>query len=437
MPLVDRQKSEVPAGGKGHRNMRRTGGVPRNPRGKKTTLKPAIQVFFVFALCLAVGFLFLHDRFGTQSRTGQLGLIAGSNSVGYASISYKRVFSSDRSRTSCQTNGPGKHVVFVTGTGGFVGFHVALALHSQGHGVLGLDNFNDYYDTSLKRSRQAKLESSGVYTAEGDIADAAFMEELLGACPFTHVLHLAAQAGVRYAAENPLAYVHSNLLGFVTLLEAVKAMDPMPPVVYASSSSVYGLNTKVPFSEEDRVDHPASLYAATKKSDEMIAHTYYNIYGMSLTGLRFFTVYGPYGRPDMAYFFFTDDILSGKQIQIFQGPNGEEVMRDFTYIDDIVDGVIGSINTAPPSSKQEAQYRIFNLGNTQPEPVTTLVHYLEQILDRPANKTLVPMPPTGDVLATHANVSAAYEAFGYVPKTNLRSGLEKFVNWYRDYYGVS
>ena len=213
--------------------------------------------------------------------------------------SYKRVLDLDRARASCGAADPTKHVVFLTGTGGFVGFHTARELRRQGHGVLGLDNFNDYYSTKLKRDRQHILEKEGVYTVEGDIADGDFVAEVLRACPFTHVLHLAAQAGVRYAAKNPLAYVHSNLLGFVTLLEAVKAMDEMLPVVYASSSSVYGLNDKVPFSEQDRVDRPASLYAATKKSNEMIAHTYYNIYGMSLTGLRFFTVYGPYGRPDM------------------------------------------------------------------------------------------------------------------------------------------
>jgi len=353
-----------------------------------------------------------------------------------AGTQYKRVWDAERARRSCKPREAGKHVIFLTGTGGFVGFHTALALQKAGHGVLGLDNFNDYYATSLKRSRQEILESKGIYTAEGDIADAGFVEELLKSCSFTHVLHLAAQAGVRYAAKNPLAYVHSNLLGFVTLLEAVKKMDPMPPVVYASSSSVYGLNTKVPFSEEDRVDRPASLYAATKKSNEMIAHTYYNIHNMSLTGLRFFTVYGPYGRPDMAYFFFTKYILEGEEIKIFEGPNGETVQRDFTYIDDIVDGVIGSLETAPPSQKETAEYRLFNLGNTHPEPVTALVENLEEILGKKAKKKIVPMPATGDVLATHANVSAAYEAFGYQPKTDLRTGLENFIRWYRSYYDL-
>ena len=350
---------------------------------------------------------------------------------------YKRVFDADRARSSCNRRDSSKHIVFLTGTGGFVGFHTALALQKAGHGVLGLDNFNDYYATSLKRSRQDILESKGIYTAEGDLADAEFVEELLDACSFTHVLHLAAQAGVRYAAKNPLAYVHSNLLGFVTLLEAVKKMDQMPPVVYASSSSVYGLNTKVPFSEDDRVDQPASLYAATKKSNEMIAHTYYNIYHMSLTGLRFFTVYGPYGRPDMAYFFFTKYILEGTEIKIFEGPNGETVQRDFTYIDDIVAGVIGSLESASPSVEGSAEYRLFNLGNTHPEPVTTLVENLEEILGKKAIKKIVPMPATGDVLATHANVSAAYEAFGYQPKTDLKTGLRQFVEWYRTYYGLN
>ena len=361
----------------------------------------------------------------------------GGRDISIGSVArYKRSFDSASVIASCKARGPGKHVVFLTGTGGFVGFHTARALRKAGHGVLGLDNFNDYYETSLKRARQDILESEGIYTVEGDIADGELIDQVLNVCPFTHVLHLAAQAGVRYAAKNPMAYVHSNLLGFVTLLEAVKKMDVMLPVVYASSSSVYGLNTKVPFSEDDRVDHPASLYAATKKSNEMIAHSYYNIYGMSLTGLRFFTVYGPYGRPDMAYFFFTKYILDGTEIQIFQGPNGEEVQRDFTYVDDIVDGVIGSLDTAPPSVKGQAQYRLFNLGNTHPETVTTLVENLEDILGKKGNKRVVPMPATGDVLATHADVSAAHEAFGYQPKTDLKTGLRRFVEWYSEYYNV-
>ena len=356
---------------------------------------------------------------------------------GRASSEYFRRFDPDLARASCVPSGPGKKIIFITGTGGFVGFHVAQALKKQGHGILGLDNYNSYYETSLKRARQTKLEASGIYTAEGDLADAEYIHKLLRFCPFTHVLHLAAQAGVRYAAKNPYAYVQSNLLGFVTILEEVKAMDKTLPIVYASSSSVYGLNTKVPFSEDDRVDQPASLYAATKKSNEMIAHTYNNIYHMSLTGLRFFTVYGPYGRPDMAYFFFTRKILEGEEIQIFQGPQGEVVMRDFTYIDDIVDGIIGSIDTAERGTKGSAQYRLFNLGNTHPEPVTTLVENLEELLNKKANKRVVPMPPTGDVLATHANVTAAHDAFGYQPKTSLKEGLSRFVEWYTQYYGVT
>jgi len=333
-------------------------------------------------------------------------------------------------KETCKNN----NVIFVTGTAGFVGMHVGIELKKRGYSVLGLDNYNNYYSVALKRDRTQKLKDVGVVTVDGDLADGELLDELLSMCSPTHVLHLAAQAGVRYAAKNPLAYVHSNLLGFVTLLESVKKMEPMPPVIYASSSSVYGLNTKVPFSEEDRVDQPASLYAATKKSNEMIAHTYYNIYGMSLTGLRFFTVYGPYGRPDMAYFFFTQRILKGEEIQIFEGPNGETVQRDFTYIDDIVDGVIGSLESAPPSVKGEAEFRLFNLGNTNPLPVTTLVENLEELLGKKAVKKVVPMPATGDVLATHANVSAAYEAFGYNPKTDLKTVLKRFVEWFREYY---
>ena len=353
-----------------------------------------------------------------------------------APAKYRRVFNQRAAYKSCRAGGGkgGGKTVLITGTGGFVGFHTALKLRGRGDRVVGLDNFNSYYDTALKRDRQRLLEEAGVYTVEGDLNDGELLQQVLDLCEVTHVLHLAAQAGVRYATKNPMAYVDSNLSGMVKLLEVLKATEPMPRLVFASSSSVYGLNQKVPFSEADKVDRPASLYAATKKADEMMSHVYFNIYGLSVTALRFFTVYGPYGRPDMAYFFFTEKILKGEEIQIFQGPNGEELARDFTYIDDIVAGVVGSLDTAPPSGKGEAAYRIFNLGNTRPETVSNFVETLEDILGRKANKRFVTMPPTGDVIRTHANVTAARQAFGYTPQTSLREGLAKFVAWYQDYY---
>ncbi|KAK2413823.1 UDP-glucuronate 4-epimerase [Trifolium repens] len=332
--------------------------------------------------------------------------------------------------------------VLVTGAAGFVGSHVSIALKRRGDGVLGLDNFNDYYDPSLKRGRQALLERTGVFIVEGDINDAALLRKLFAIVPFTHVMHLAAQAGVRYAMENPGSYVHSNIAGFVNLLEVCKSVDPQPAIVWASSSSVYGLNTKVPFSEKDRTDQPASLYAATKKAGEEIAHTYNHIYGLSLTGLRFFTVYGPWGRPDMAYFFFTKDILKGKAIPIFEAANHGTVARDFTYIDDIVRGCLGALDTAEKSTGSggkktgPAQLRVFNLGNTSPVPVNNLVTILEKLLKVKANRNIMRLPRNGDVQFTHANISYAKKEFGYKPTTNLETGLKNFVRWYLNYYSV-
>ncbi|KAL6311511.1 hypothetical protein AAG906_009895 [Vitis piasezkii] len=255
-----------------------------------------------------------------------------------------------RVRSSAKVRARNGISVLVTGAAGFVGTHVSAALKRRGDGVVGLDNFNDYYDPSLKRARQALLERTGVFIVEGDINDSELLRKLFEVVAFTHVMHLAAQAGVRYAMENPSSYVHSNIAGLVNLLEVCKSANPQPAIVWASSSSVYGLNTKVPFSERDRTDQPASLYAATKKAGEEIAHTYNHIYGLSLTGLRFFTVYGPWGRPDMAYFFFTKDILKGKSIRIFEAPNHGTVARDFTYIDDIVKGCVAALDTAEKST---------------------------------------------------------------------------------------
>ncbi|KAE9614199.1 hypothetical protein Lal_00016800 [Lupinus albus] len=346
----------------------------------------------------------------------------------------KRVTKSSRRATASN------RAVLVTGAAGFVGMHVSLALKRRGDGVLGLDNFNRYYDLNLKLARQKLLERAGVFVVDGDINDAALLRKLFDVVPFTHVMHLAAQAGVRYAMQNPASYVHSNIAGFVNLLEACRSANPQPAIVWASSSSVYGLNSKVPFSEKDRTDQPASLYAATKKAGEEIAHTYNHIHGLSITGLRFFTVYGPWGRPDMAYFFFAKDILKGKQISIFQDPDRGTVARDFTYIDDIVKGCLRALDTAKKSTgsggkkKGPAQLRIFNLGNTSPVPVSELVMILEKLLKVKAKRKMVPMPRNGDVRFTHANISLAYTELGYRPTTDLETGLKKFVRWYLDFY---
>ncbi|XP_050385395.1 UDP-glucuronate 4-epimerase 3 [Argentina anserina] len=346
----------------------------------------------------------------------------------------KRVRSSARVRSRSGIS------VLVTGASGFVGTHVSAALKRRGDGVLGLDSFNDYYDPSLKRARQALLERSGVFIVEGDINDVSLLSKLFEVVAFTHVMHLAAQAGVRYAMENPGSYVHSNIAGLVNLLEVCKNANPQPAIVWASSSSVYGLNTKVPFSERDRTDQPASLYAATKKAGEEIAHTYNHIYGLSLTGLRFFTVYGPWGRPDMAYFFFTRDILKGKTIPIFEAANHGTVARDFTYIDDIVKGCLASLDTAEKSTgsggkkKGPAQLRVFNLGNTSPVPVSDLVTILERLLKVKAKRSILKLPRNGDVQFTHANISSAQRELGYKPTTDLQTGLKKFVRWYLTYY---
>uniref|UniRef100_A0A7S0RUS3 NAD-dependent epimerase/dehydratase domain-containing protein n=1 Tax=Pyramimonas obovata TaxID=1411642 RepID=A0A7S0RUS3_9CHLO len=334
--------------------------------------------------------------------------------------------------------GPDSKVILVTGAAGFVGFHSSLALHQRGDGVLGIDNFNEYYPSTLKRDRQTQLQMAGVHVVDADLNDEAVLEEIFGICGFTHVLHLAAQAGVRYAVKNPGAYVHSNLAAFVTLFEVIRKRpdvgEVMPVVVYASSSSVYGLNTKVPFSEDDRVDRPASLYAATKKSNEMMAHTYNHIYGLSVTGLRFFTVYGPYGRPDMAYFSFANNIMSGRPIKIFQGPGGIELGRDFTFIDDIVRGCVSALDHAGPNGKGVAQAKVYNLGNTHPVNVSDFVVILEEHLGKEAKREYVPMPSTGDVLLTHADVSKAMSELEYKPTTSLTEGLGKFVAWYKEYY---
>ncbi|CAI0437697.1 unnamed protein product [Linum tenue] len=345
-------------------------------------------------------------------------------------------------RRSSTPRRPNGFSILVTGAAGFIGAHCSISLKKRGDGVLGLDNFNSYYDPTLKRSRQNLLLKHQIFIVDGDLNDAVLLAKLFDVVPFSHILHLAAQAGVRYAMQNPQSYVSSNIAGFINLLEIAKSASPQPAIVWASSSSVYGLNDKVPFSELHRTDQPASLYAATKKAGEEIAHTYNHIYGLSLTGLRFFTVYGPWGRPDMAYFFFTKDILQGKPIDVYQTQGGEQVARDFTYIDDVVKGCVGSLDTAERSTgsggkkRKPAQLRVYNLGNTSPVPVGRLVSILESLLGKKAKKRVVGMPRNGDVPFTHANVSLAYRDFGYKPTTDLAAGLRKFVKWYSGYYGV-
>jgi len=332
------------------------------------------------------------------------------------------------------SSGTTGRVVLVTGTAGFVGYHCAVALKERGDGVLGMDNFNAYYPVGIKNDRVVELERRGIYTFKADLNDRSFLDFILKEYKVTHVLALAAQAGVRYATKDPASYVASNVSGFVQLLEACRMADPMPRVIYASSSSVYGLNEVAPFSEEHRVDRPASLYAATKKANEMIAHTYNHIYGLSLTGLRFFTVYGPWGRPDMFAFSGTIKIMKGEALKIFQGPGGSELERDFTYIDDIVQGCVASIDKIPASTKATAHYKIYNLGNKEPVTVTYMIECLERALGKKAIKNYVPMPPTGDVLKTSADVSLAEKELGYKPTTSLQEGINKFIAWYKEYF---
>ncbi|KAK4389417.1 UDP-glucuronate 4-epimerase 3 [Sesamum angolense] len=317
-----------------------------------------------------------------------------------------------KARNSARPQSKSGFTVLVTGAAGFVGTHVAMALKNRGDGVVGLDNFNNYYETGLKKARKSLLERRGVYIIEGDINDAALLGKLFEIVHFTHVMHLAAQAGVRYAMQNPNSYIHSNVNGFVSLLEACKNANPQPSIVWASSSSVYGLNSKVPFSEKDRTDQPASLYAATKKAGEE-KHT------LTIISTGF---------------------LSGDQD--FEGADHATVARDFTYIDDVVKGCLAALDTAKKSTgsggkkKGAAQLRIYNLGNTSPVPVGKLVSILEKLLKIKAKKKFLPMPRNGDVLFTHANISLARKELGYKPTTDLETGLKKFVKWYLSYYGA-
>ena len=318
----------------------------------------------------------------------------------------------------------------VTGAAGFIGANVAQALLDAGCEVVGVDSLNDYYDVALKQYRlKPLLDHSGFSFAQGDLADAQVVDSLFAQYDFECVIHLAAQAGVRYSLENPGAYIQSNIVGFQHLIEACREKPPAH-FVFASSSSVYGNSDREWFSETDPTDTPVSLYAATKKSNEMVAHTYAHLHGLPATGLRFFTVYGPAGRPDMAYFGFTKAIVEGTPIQVF---NEGQLERDFTYIDDIVSGVVAAAG-APPVDL-EVPYRLLNLGNHQPVKLGDFIATLEGLLGKEANKELVGMQP-GDVYRTAANIDAARALVGFEPSTDLATGLQRFVAWYRDYYQV-
>ncbi|GJP53688.1 hypothetical protein CLOM_g12844 [Closterium sp. NIES-68] len=384
------------------------------------------------------------DLIGPSSRRrdtgGGGGNGAGSRGGNHEADWVRRLVESAKVNGSAQ-NRNGSMVVLVTGAAGFIGSHLALALKAEGHGVVGLDNFNDYYDTALKEARAARLWSAGIEIIRGDLNNGTLLDALFGTVTFTHVAHMAAQAGVRYALENPSSYVDSNVAGFVNLLERCRRVPVrQPAIVWASSSSVYGVNREVPFSETHRTERPASLYAATKLAGESIAHSYNHIHGLSLTALRFFTVYGPWGRPDMAYFFFTKNILDGKAIDVYMGANGTLVSRDFTYIDDIIKGCVSALETATPSTGVQgkktgpAQLRVLNLGNTQPVSVPQLVDYLQLHLQENALKRLVQLPHNGDVPFTHANVSRAEQELGYHPTVGLKEGLQRFVSWYLRFY---
>lgn len=333
--------------------------------------------------------------------------------------------------------------ILVTGAAGFIGFHVSQRLLAAGCEVVGLDNLNDYYSVQLKRDRLAQLErQSGFCFVRLDLADVDAMARLFAEQRFAKVVHLAAQAGVRYSLTHPFAYVGSNLTGFTAILEGCRH-NKVQHLVYASSSSVYGANTRMPFSVHQNVDHPLSLYAATKKANELMAHTYSHLYGLPTTGLRFFTVYGPWGRPDMALYIFTEAILAGRPIDVF---NEGRMRRDFTYVDDIVEGIVRLLDHLPqpePAWSGEhpdpgtsrAPYKIYNIGNHQPVELMHLIETLERCLGRKAQKNMLPMQP-GDVPATYADVDDLMRDVGFQPSTSIEDGVARFVAWYRQYHRV-
>lgn len=308
--------------------------------------------------------------------------------------------------------------IFITGIAGFIGSHLASFLKKRGDYVIGCDNFNDYYAPELKQARAERLKKQGIEVLNCDICDRESLSRLFDEKGFTHVVHLAAQAGVRYSITHPFPYCHSNIDGFLNILELCRHHQPLK-LVFASSSSVYGGNTKIPFSESDPTDQPISLYAATKKSGELMAQTYHHLYHFPIVGLRYFTVYGPWGRPDMAYYSFTESILNDKPIPVF---NHGKMGRDFTYIDDIIDGTASALDF-------EGGFELFNLGNNQPEPLMEMIHTLEKHLGKKAQIDFKPMQP-GDVKQTYANIDKAQKLLGFQPKVSLELGLERFVQWY-------
>lgn len=331
----------------------------------------------------------------------------------------------------------------VTGAAGFIGARVAQLLCQQGHDVIGVDNINDYYDVNLKHARLDNVKKEDKFTfIEMDLADRDSVAALFAEQSFDRVIHLAAQAGVRYSIDNPMAYADSNLLGFLTILEGCR-QTKVKHLVYASSSSVYGLNNKTPFSTQDSVDHPISLYAASKKSNELMAHTYSHLYGVPTTGLRFFTVYGPWGRPDMALFKFTKKIIEGDTIDVY---NNGDMLRDFTYIDDIVEGVLRIQDVIPEPNADwtvengspatsSAPYKVYNIGHGSPVKLMHFIDALETSLGIKAKKNFMPMQP-GDVYATYADTQDLFDATGYTPQVKVEEGVQTFVDWYRDFYKV-
>jgi UDP-glucuronate 4-epimerase len=333
--------------------------------------------------------------------------------------------------------------ILVTGAAGFIGFHLARRLVADGHQVVGLDNLNNYYNPQLKRDRLAQIPSGESFQfVEGDLANRELLEELFARRRFDRVVNLAAQAGVRYSLENPHAYVQSNLVGFLNVLEGCRR-TAVEHLVYASSSSVYGATTPAPFSEHAGADHPLSLYAATKRSNELTAHAYSHLYGLPATGLRFFTVYGPWGRPDMAAFLFTDAIVHDRPIRVF---NYGKMQRDFTYIDDIIEGVVRVLDHVPSANpdwdkssadpaSSFAPHRVYNIGNSKPVELLDFIAILERCLGRRARMEMLPFQP-GDVPATHADMHDLEVAVGYRPTTPIETGAARFVEWYRAYYRI-
>ena len=330
----------------------------------------------------------------------------------------------------------------VTGAAGFIGFHTCKRLLEAGHEVVGLDNMNDYYDVNLKQARLDLLQSPLFSFHKIDLADREGIARLFANEKFNRVIHLAAQAGVRYSLENPFAYADANLIGYLNILEGCRHNN-VEHLLYASSSSVYGLNRKMPFSTDDSVDHPVSLYAATKKANELMAHTYSHLYGIPTTGLRFFTVYGPWGRPDMALFKFTKAMLEGKPIDVY---NYGKMKRDFTYIDDIVEAIVRmqdiipqpnpewTVETGSPADSS-APYRVYNIGNSSPVELMDYITALEEAMGMVAEKNMMPIQP-GDVLETSADTKALYEVIGFKPETTVKDGVKNFVDWYRNFYKV-